>query len=242
MPRPELPKHEEPGEDIQVSARRGDRPITPQRHHEDRTPCVRFSWYRASPPAQPPRTSILPVAAHVTAPCHSLSQLPSRPQDRLSEPVVSRRVRRSHAPLGEQPLVHHRLEVPLERPPVRPGGTAPSPPRRGAGRASATPWAGWRARSPRRRAAGGRARGRSPRGAACGSRPAACRPRRWRLADAGRVSGAGVGAVLEQRALDRLLEGALGDLGAHARSSESLGESASLRPSTNRARSRRSIS
>ena len=35
---------------------------------------------------------------------------------------------------------------------------------------------------------------------------------RRRLADSGRVAGASVGAVLEQPALDRLLEGALGDL------------------------------
>src|SRR5690606_5253965 len=39
------------------------------------------------------------------------------------------------------------------------------------------------------------------------------------LAGCRRVARAGVGAILEQPALDRLLEGALGDLGAHVASS-----------------------
>src|SRR5690606_24646221 len=43
--------------------------------------------------------------------------------------------------------------------------------------------------------------------------------RRRTFPDRRRVARAGVGAILEQPALDRLLEGALGDLGAHVASS-----------------------
>ena len=94
--------------------------------------------------------------------------------------------------------------------------SAPSPPRRDAARASSTPSAAWQERSPRRRAAAGRAHGRSPPAHACDSRRAGYRRRaaasRAPLPCRPRKRPGPLGAARHSIAS---LERALGDLGTH---------------------------